>query len=101
MLENAAIIVYIILAILIISLILLNKGKGSEIGANFTTSQESILGTQSSNTFIKKIIAILSIMFIILNITITNAYKNNIKPNYETVDISTNDVTKDELKNIK
>jgi len=72
---------HIILAISIIFLVLINKGKGSEIGATFSNEQKNLLGSQESNSLIKKIITICSIIFIFscISITILNNKKSNIE----------------------
>lgn len=69
--------IHLILSLTIIFLILLHKGKGSEIGASFGNSQDSILSNQTSNTIIKKIIIIMSIFIAINIISISYLYKSN------------------------
>lgn len=70
---------HIILAGLLIIFILLNKGKGSEIGATFNNNID-FMSSKESNSLIKKIIIILTILLlsstIFINIT-NNTQKIN------------------------
>ena len=63
---------HIILAGLLIIFILINKGKGSEIGATFNNNID-FMSSKESNSLIKKIIIILTILLlsstIFINIT--------------------------------
>ncbi|HFL8824369.1 MAG TPA: preprotein translocase subunit SecG [Candidatus Azoamicus sp. OHIO1] len=105
MLEKILLTLHIACAILIISFILINKGKGSEIGATFGNSQESIFGSQGSNSLLKKIIIALSIIFVIINFSMTNMYKNNTQiEKSQAIDLSiyeniTNNLPEDTIKN--
>ncbi|CAB3976465.1 preprotein translocase subunit SecG [Candidatus Azoamicus ciliaticola] len=70
---------HIILAGLLITFILINKGKGSEIGATFNNNID-FMSSKESNSLIKKIIIILTILLLLsiifINIT-NNKQKNN------------------------
>ncbi len=72
-------IIYIILSTLLIITILLNKGKGSEIGATFDSSSD-IFGSKGSNAILNKIIITIALMILIINILI-NTKNLNIKKN--------------------
>jgi protein translocase SecG subunit len=75
---NFLLIFHIIISCLIIIFILINKGKGSEIGATFNNNVD-LMSSKESNSLIKKIIIILTIIFLIsiTLINITNNKQNN------------------------
>lgn len=77
---NILLIFHILLLCLIIIFILLNKGKGSEIGTTFNSSNINFMNAKESSSLIKKIIVILSLISLLsmslINITNKN-YKNN------------------------
>ncbi len=68
---------HIIFSILLIFFILLNKGKGSEIGTSFGNFQENIFNNQNSSSLIKKIIILLSIIIVITSLS--SSYINKIE----------------------
>ncbi|HIH2763881.1 MAG TPA: preprotein translocase subunit SecG [Candidatus Azoamicus sp.] len=74
---NFLLVFHIILACLLIIFILLNKGKGSEIGATFNNNID-FMSSGESNSLIKKIIVILTILLII-SITLINITNNKQK----------------------
>lgn len=80
---KSIIILHILLACLIITLILLNKGKGSEIGVTFGDVQEKLFGSQGSNSFLKKLIIICALFLLATNISMTliNKHSDNTKKN--------------------
>lgn len=83
MIINILLTTQIVLSISIILLILVHKGKGSEIGASFGNNQDSIISKQTSSSIIKKIIIIISIFIAIntLSISYLNKTPNNFKQN--------------------
>ena len=68
---------HIIISCLLIIFILLNKGKGSEMGATFNNNTD-LMSYKESNSLIKKIILILSIL-IVISIAIININVNKQK----------------------
>lgn len=74
---NVLLIFHIILSCLIILFILLSKNKGSEIGIAFTNTNTDILNFKESNSLLKKIIVILSIMILLSTISINFLNKKN------------------------
>jgi protein translocase SecG subunit len=72
---------HVILAGLLITFILINKGKGSEIGATFNNNID-FMSSRESNSLIKKIIIILTIL-LLLSIIFINITNNKQKINQE------------------
>jgi len=80
MMLKIIIILYIFFSFLLIGLILINKGKGAEMGG-ITSSESDIFGSKGSNNILNKIIIFLAILLLLLNISINitnNKLKNNI-----------------------
>ncbi|HFC97815.1 MAG TPA: preprotein translocase subunit SecG [Thermosulfurimonas dismutans] len=64
------VVVQIILALFLIAIVLVNVGKGSEVGAVFTGSQ-AIFGGAGPGTFLNKVTALLAILFFANSIFLT------------------------------
>lgn len=71
------VVVQVILAISLIAIVLVNVGKGSEVGAVFTGSQ-AIFGGAGPGTFLNKVTALLAVLFFAnsLFLTYLSAQKN-------------------------
>ena len=78
---NFLLAIHIILAGLLITFILINKGKGSEIGATFNNNID-FMSSKESNSLIKKIIIVLTIL-LVLSIVFINITNNKQKINQE------------------
>ncbi|HIH2762964.1 MAG TPA: preprotein translocase subunit SecG [Candidatus Azoamicus sp.] len=78
---NFLLIFHIILAFLLIIFILLNKGKGSEIGATFNNNID-FMNSSESSSLIKKVIIILTIL-LITSTTLINITNNKQKIDQE------------------
>ena len=65
-------IVCIVLAIAVIALVLLQQGKGSDIGSAFGGgSSNAMFGSSSNSNPLTKVTAVLSAIFLILSLSIT------------------------------
>ena len=72
---------YILISITLIALILLQQGKGSDIGSAFGGgSTNTMFGPNSSISPLTKITSILALLFLVLSVTIT-LQSRNIVPN--------------------
>ena len=70
--ENLLIFFYIIISISLILIILLQQGKGSDIGSAFGAgSSNTMFGSSSSSNPLTKVTAILAAIFLILSLSIT------------------------------
>jgi len=68
---------YILIAIALIALILLQQGKGSDIGSAFGGgSTNTMFGPNSSISPLTKITSILALLFLVLSVTITLKSRN-------------------------
>ena len=70
--ENLLIFFYILISISLILIILLQQGKGSDIGSAFGAgSSNTMFGTSSTSNPLTKVTAILAAIFLILSLSIT------------------------------
>jgi len=70
--ENLLIFFYILISISLILIILLQQGKGSDIGSAFGAgSSNTMFGSSSSSNPLTRVTAILAAIFLILSLSIT------------------------------
>tara|TARA_B100000131_G_C17591058_1_gene399207 strand:+ start:22 stop:330 length:309 start_codon:yes stop_codon:yes gene_type:complete len=76
--ETLLIFFYIAISVVLIFLILLQQGKGSDIGSAFGGgSSNTMFGSSSSSSPLTKITAILSAVFLIVSLSITYNSRNS------------------------
>ena len=77
--ENLLIFFYILISISLILIILLQQGKGSDIGSAFGAgSSNTMFGSSSSSNPLTKVTAILAATFLILSLSITYISRSSI-----------------------
>lgn len=81
-------ILYIIISVFLIVFILLDRGKGSEIGALSTGNE--FLSHKSSSSFFNRLIIIFIILFLVTNIFVTFISKNTLVKTKPIVELSNN-----------
>ncbi len=64
------VIVHVIVSIFLIAIVLVNVGKGSEVGAVFTGSQ-AIFGGAGPGTFLNKVTTALAVLFFATSLALT------------------------------
>ena len=70
--ENLLIFFYILISVSLVLIILLQQGKGSDIGSAFGAgSSNTMFGTSSSTNPLTKVTAVLAAVFLILSLSIT------------------------------
>ena len=76
--ENLLIFFYIAISITLILLVLLQQGKGSDIGSAFGGgSSNAMFGSTGSSNPLTKVTAIVSAIFLILSLSITYISRNS------------------------
>ena len=76
--ENLLIFFYIVISIALILLVLLQQGKGSDIGSAFGGgSSNAMFGSSGSSNPLTKVTAIVSAIFLILSLSITYISRNS------------------------
>lgn len=63
-------IIHIIVCLFLISIVLLQSGKGAELGAAFGGSSQTIFGSRGGATFLNKMTTIAAIVFMITSLTL-------------------------------
>ena len=82
--ENLLIFFYIIISISLILLVLLQQGKGSDIGSAFGGgSSNAMFGSSGSSNPLTKVTAIVSAIFLILSLSITYISRNSLEEGLE------------------
>ena len=78
--ENLLIFFYIVISISLILLVLLQQGKGSDIGSAFGGgSSNAMFGSSGSSNPLTKVTAFVSAIFLILSLSITYISRNSLE----------------------
>ena len=82
--ENLLIFFYIVISIALILLVLLQQGKGSDIGSAFGGgSSNAMFGSSGPSNPLTKVTAIVSAIFLILSLSITYIARNSAEKDLE------------------
>ena len=86
--ENLLIFFYILISISLILIILLQQGKGSDIGSAFGAgSSNTMFGSSSSSNPLTKVTAILAAIFLILSLSITYISRSSVIEESPIIDV--------------
>jgi len=78
--ENLLIFFYIVISITLILLVLLQQGKGSDIGSAFGGgSGNAMFGSSGPSNPLTKVTAVVSAIFLILSLSITYISRNSLE----------------------
>lgn len=89
MLYEILIVVYLIVALCLIGLILIQQGKGADMGASFGAgSSATIFGSSGSGNFLTKTTTYLAIGFFVISLVLGNLTANRIKSDGDFNDLS-------------
>jgi len=84
MLYQVLIVVYLIVAACLIGLVLIQQGKGADMGASFGAgSSATIFGSSGSGNFLTKATTWLAISFFAISLVLGNLTANRVKSNDE------------------
>ncbi len=90
--ENLLIFFYILISISLILIILLQQGKGSDIGSAFGAgSSNTMFGSSSSSNPLTKVTAILAAIFLILSLSITYISRNSMIQDSPIIEVEIDD----------
>ena len=82
--ENLLIFFYIVISIALILLVLLQQGKGSDIGSAFGGgSSNAMFGSSGPSNPLTKVTAVVSAIFLILSLSITYISRNSAEKDLE------------------
>jgi preprotein translocase subunit SecG len=80
MLYQVLIVVYLIVALCLIGLVLMQQGKGADMGASFGAgSSATIFGSSGSGNFLTKSTTYLAIAFFVISLVLGNLTANRVK----------------------
>ncbi|XQW86948.1 preprotein translocase subunit SecG [Thalassotalea piscium] len=83
------IVVYLIVAICLIGLVLIQQGKGADMGASFGAgSSATIFGSSGSGNFLTKTTTWLAVAFFIISLVLGNLTANRVKATDEWNDLA-------------
>lgn len=63
-------IIHIIVCLILIAIVLLQSGKGAQIGAAFGGSSQTLFGSRGAATFLNKMTTVTAILFMITSLTL-------------------------------
>ena len=63
-------IIHVIVCLMLIAIVLLQSGKGAEMGAAFGGSSQTIFGSRGAATFLSKLTTIAAVVFMITSLTL-------------------------------
>jgi len=69
-------IIHLIACFLLIVIVLLQRGKGAEIGAAFGGSSQTLFGSRGATTFLAKMTVVTAAVFMITSLTLAIVTKN-------------------------
>lgn len=79
---EALLVVFLIVAIGLVGLIMLQQGKGADMGASFGAGASATLfGSSGSGNFMTRMTALLATLFFIISLVLGNINSNNINSN--------------------
>ena len=85
--ENLLILFYVLVSISLILIILLQQGKGSDIGSAFGAgSSNTMFGSSNTSNPLTKFTAILAAVFLILSLSITYISRSSVSEEVEIID---------------
>ncbi|MCO4321825.1 preprotein translocase subunit SecG [Aliidiomarina quisquiliarum] len=74
---ETSLVIYLVVAIALIALILLQKGKGAEMGASFGSgASNTVFGATGSGNFLTRLTAILAVSFFLMSLILGNMAAN-------------------------
>ncbi|MBU2881504.1 preprotein translocase subunit SecG [Psychrosphaera sp. B3R10] len=83
------IVVYLVVALALVGLILIQQGKGADMGASFGAGASATLfGSSGSGNFLTKTTTILATLFFVISIFLGSLTANSVKEENEWNDIS-------------
>ena len=86
--ENLLIFFYILISVSLILIILLQQGKGSDIGSAFGAgSSNTMFGSSSSSNPLTKVTAVLAAIFLILSLSITYISRSSLNQESSSTEI--------------
>ncbi len=88
MLKELLLVIHVLVAIAIVGLVLLQQGKGADIGASFGSgASQTLFGARGSATFLSRLTAVLATIFFITSLSLTVIDARQAQPKSVTQDV--------------
>ncbi len=90
MLYEILIVIYLIVALCLIGLVLIQQGKGADMGASFGAgASATVFGSSGSGNFLTKSTSILAVAFFVISLLLGNLTANRVKDTDEWNNLAT------------
>lgn len=71
MLQQFLVLIHVIISIALIALVLIQQGKGAELGATFgSAASQTVFGSQGSASFLLKLTGLLALLFFVTSLSL-------------------------------
>lgn len=71
MLQQFLVLIHVIISIALIALVLIQQGKGAELGATFgSAASQTVFGSQGSGSFLLKLTGLLALLFFVTSLSL-------------------------------
>ncbi len=70
------IVIHVIVCLILIGVVLLQAGKGAEMGAAFGGSSQTIFGSRGAATFLSKLTVAAAVIFMVTSLTLSMLSRN-------------------------
>lgn len=78
--EQVILAIHVFVAISVIVLVLLQQGKGAEVGASFGGASQTVFGSKGSGNFLTRATALLITLFFITSLTLGTIIAHRVSP---------------------
>ncbi|WP_127347000.1 preprotein translocase subunit SecG [Pseudidiomarina mangrovi] len=83
-------VVYLIVALILIGFVMIQQGKGADMGASFGAgASNTVFGSSGSGNFLTRTTAILAVIFFVLSLVLGNlaSGRGDSKSNFDTIEV--------------
>lgn len=71
MLQQFLVLIHVVISIALIALVLIQQGKGAELGATFgSAASQTVFGSQGSASFLLKLTGIIALLFFVTSLSL-------------------------------
>ncbi len=82
--ETAILIVHYVVCVFLVIVILLQAGKGADMGAAFGGSSQTVFGSRGAATFLSKLTTGVAIVFLITSVSLASISRKRTRSYFET-----------------
>lgn len=82
--ETAILIVHYVVCVFLVIVILLQAGKGADMGAAFGGSSQTVFGSRGAATFLSKLTTVVAIVFLLTSVSLASIARKRTRSYFET-----------------